>query len=447
MQQHLNPELLKSCNKVGFTNPELLNTPRYKPLPDSSSQAVPANNKLHSKSSTTIGDYVYIHPAIGKGSSSRVYYGYHRSTGNVVAVKKISKNSIQKISMERITNEIELMKRLNDTNIVQYKDMIADNNYIYIITDYCNGGSLQNFIEEYRGYPENFSEDEVKIYMRQIRNALEYLVSKNIYHRDIKPHNIFVNYKNKVPGKHNAADIELKIGDFGFAKEIGSDDMDNTLCGTPMYIAPEIVYEKKFHINSDLWSIGIILFQLLYGFFPFGTPKNILELMKNIDSTVLKFPLPNEKEGLSRSVHDLLTRLLQRDPKKRITWIDFFQHRWFTETADIGADMLETIELDESLIEDQIRDLYVNDRLTYKPIVDDTKKKLAGRIDIMDNYCDRFVTSMPIAIPVKKTSTTTSATGSYKTSTSVGSGGKITDSIYKYISYSINNFKKYTVGK
>ena len=404
-------------------------------------------NKNQSKSSTKIGDYVYCYPSIGKGSSSRVYYGYHSSTGNVVAVKNISKNSIQKISMERITHEIELMKKLNDSNIVQYKDMIDDGNYIYIITDYCNGGNLHQFIELHKGYPDNFSEDEVKIYMKQIRNALEYLVSKNIYHRDIKPQNIFVNYKNK-----NSSDpmcVELKIGDFGFAKEIDNDDMNNTLCGTPMYIAPEIVYEKKFHINSDLWSIGIILFQLLYGFFPFGNPKNILDLMKNIDSTKLNFPLPHENEGLSRGVHDLLFRLLQKDPKKRLNWGEFLNHRWFTdEKCDIGADMMETIELDESLIEDQVKDIYINNKLAYKNIVDDSKKKIAGRIDIMDNYCDRFVTSMPISIPLRKNpndQSLESYKNSYKTSTSVGSGSKITDSIYKYISYSIDNIKKLVV--
>lgn len=189
------------------------------------------NSALESKTSTKIGDYVYCHPAIGKGSFSRVYYGYHSSTGNVVAIKKIRKNSIQKISMDRITNEIELMKKLNDKNIVQYKDMISDNNYIYIITDYCNGGSLQTFIENHRGFPENFPEDEVKIYMTQIRNSLEYLVSKNIYHRDIKPHNIFVNYKSKVNGYYDHSSIELKIGDFGFAKEI-----ENDLCSSRIIV-------------------------------------------------------------------------------------------------------------------------------------------------------------------------------------------------------------------
>lgn len=105
--------------------------------------------------------------------------------------------------------------------------------------------------------------------------------------------------------------------------------------------------------------------------------------------------------------------------------------------------MLETVEIDESLIGDQMRDLYIDDRLVYKPIVDDSKKKLAGRIDVLDNYYDRFVTSMPMAIPVKKTFSTSTSIGSYKTSTSVGSGGRITDSIYKYINYSIDNIKKY----
>jgi hypothetical protein len=117
------------------------------------------------------------------------------------------------------------------------------------------------------------------------------------------------------------------------------------------------------------------------------------------------------------------------------------------------VDMLETVELEDTMIENQIRELYVKDRLTYKEIVDDTKKKLAGRIDVVDNYYDRFVTSMPISIPLRKVFHA-SHTGGYKTSdrlgssvgSSVGSGGGITDSIYKYISYSIGNIKKYTVG-
>lgn len=445
MRKSITPPFSLIDNSIDNPINNLINPPNYINPP---SDKLFTEKNIYSKSSTKIGDYVYCHPAIGKGTFSRVYYGYHRSTGNVVAIKKIRKNSIQKISMERIINEIKLMKKLNDDNIVRYRDMIDDINYIYIVTDYCNGGSLQTFIENYRGYPENFPEEEVKIYMLQIKNALKYLVSKNIYHRDIKPHNIFVNYKNKVNGKYDHSSIELKIGDFGFAKEIENDDMDNTLCGTPMYIAPEIVYEKKFYINSDLWSIGIILFQLLYGYFPFGSPKNILELMKNIDSTILKFPLPNEREGLSRSVHDLLSLLLQRDPKNRISWNEFFSHRWFSENSDVGVDMLETIEIDESIdesIDEQMKDLYIDNRLTYKPLIDDSKKKLVCRLDVMDNYYDRFVTSMPIDIPVNKSSST-KIIGSYRESTSVGSGGKITNSIYKYITTSIGNIRKYTLG-
>jgi serine/threonine protein kinase len=413
-----------------------------------SSSAV--TKKDRTKISTKIGDYVYCHPAIGKGAFSRVYYGYHSSTGVVVAIKKMRKVSLQKHSMERINTEIELMKKLNHINIVRYKDVIVDSNCIYIITDYCNGGSFQLFIERHRGFPENFPEEEVKIYMTQIKNALEYLLSKNIYHRDIKPHNIFVNYKeNSDRGDPNS--IELKIGDFGFAKEIYEDDMDNTLCGTPMYIAPEIVYEKKFYINSDLWSVGVILFQLVYGYFPFGNPKNILELMKNIDSKPLKFPLKNEREGLTRNVHDLLSTLLNRDPSCRLSWDEFFKHRWFTESESIGVDMLETIEIDDSIIEDQLKDLYIDDRLSYKPLVDDATKKISGRIHVLENYQDRFSSSMPIPIPVKSN---TNSYSSYKTSGSEGSNqwnvgnlihsGKISDSIYKYISLSIDNIKKYT---
>jgi len=362
--------------------------------------------RIKSKPTSTIGDYIYYHPAIGKGSYSRVYSGYHQESKLSVAVKKISKQSIQLVSKDKIDNEIELMKGLNNQNIVKYIDMIIDKNCIYIITEYCNGGNLQTFINNHKGYPENFCEQEVRLYMTQVKNAMRYLISKKIYHRDIKPHNIFINYKSNVA----PSDIELKIGDFGFAKTVNTDDMGNTLCGTPMYLAPEIVYNKKHHINSDLWSIGIILFQLLYGDFPFGKPKNIIELMKNIDTTMLCFPRINENPRLSDNVHSLLTGLLQRDPTKRICWGDFFSHPWFTE------ELLSTI------------------------VILENNELIIDKIDIVEDYCDRFITSMPINIPGKQYKTSSYKTSSYSVGTPYSNVPK---NLYNYISSSIGNLRKY----
>lgn len=423
-----------------------------------------ANNASTIRKSIQIGEYIYYHPSIGKGSFSKVYYGYHSPSGEVVAIKKMRKSSLQKLSSERIIKEIELVKKLDHRNIVRYKDMLNDNNNIYIISDYCNGGTLKKFLDDHRGYPESFAEKEVKFFMTQIKDALHYLISRNIYHRDIKPQNIFLHFKqkNKITEYH---DIELKLGDFGFAKEIEEDNMLDTLCGTPMYMAPEIIYEKEYYVNSDLWSLGVIFYQFMYGKYPYGKPKNIVELMKNMDCTELSFPPKKCTSFTSSNCSDLLSKLLQKDPNKRITWEDFFKHKWFTtEDKDENEDeiMLSTVNLNEDIdLNEGIEDSSIYGRLKSKIVTkhqeikntqQDTVRKVNGNIDIIEDYCDRFSldrysSSLPISIPIniqnkKETS--------YKYGTYNGQpkrSGSFTDSMYKYISGSIENIKKYASGE
>lgn len=380
---------------------------------------------LHSRDLIQIGDYVYCHPHIGKGSFSKVYYGYHSPSKDIVAIKKINKSSLQKLSNDRVTKEIDLIKKLDHRNIIKYRDTINDNNSIYIISEYCNGGTMKKFLDTHIGYSENFSEKEVKFFMTQIRDAMRYLVDRNIYHRDIKPQNIFLQYKTKI-SHAEYHDIQLKIGDFGFAKEVDSDNMMDTLCGTPMYMAPELIYEKKYRVNSDIWSIGIIFFQLLYGYFPYGKPRSILELMKNIDSTKLNFPPTNISARTSKNGIDLISKMLNRDPDKRIQWVDFFNHPWFTTEEE----------------EDPVTDsIYIEDGY---------KKTVVCRVDIIEDYCDRFSSSVPKSAPItiqnSKNVDNRYRHGSYNKPNSIGSNGSFTDSVYKYITDSLDNFRKLTIG-
>lgn len=446
---------------------------------------------MQKHNSTQVGDYVYYSPAIGKGSFSRVYYGHNTINRDVVAIKKMNKSSVQKISSDRINGEINLIKKLDHRNIVRYRDMVTDTNNIYIITDYCNGGTLKKFLDDHNGYPESFSEKEVKFYMTQIKDALYYLVSRNIYHRDIKPQNIFLNYRkgNFSRGNHEYHDIEFKLGDFGFAKEIEEDNMLDTLCGTPMYMAPEILCDKKYHITSDLWSVGIIFYQLMYGFFPYGKPKNILEMMKNIDSYILKFPPPNiissgVTVNTSKNAQDILSRLLQRDPLKRITWDEFFRHPWFiteeenddelvdtndplTDTLDEnGLDDLDMEGIDSSSISGRLKNIMIGEYKKRREIqLDTTRKKVSGDVDIIEDYCDRFSSSLPtrsfvplssspISIPTRKNSNGRITKYNTYASGNTGGSGSFTDSIYKYISgtkdviaNSIDNIIKYANGE
>lgn len=348
-------------------------------------------------SSSRINNYIYYHPWIGKGGSGKVYKGVNTKTNTLVAIKKINSVNIQKLSMERIIQEVEFLKNLEHPNIIKCFDIIKDQHYVYIITEYCNGGNLQQFIDDYSGYGENFSEIEIKHFMIQIRDALQYLHSKNIYHRDIKPQNILVQNKNKT-----YTDITLKICDFGFAKEMNLETkfMETTLCGTPMYMAPEIVIQHKYHNKSDLWSLGVILHRLIYGTYPYGKVSNIFELIKCMESKKLSFPnKKNKKIPLSLEGCDLLGSLLEKDTGERIDWEEFFNHAWFAFRNDIDNtdDEISSDSDSEEDIKKIMEDLpeKVNEILEKQKEVKTKQKE--DKINIIEDYCNKFVTSIPLS--------------------------------------------------
>ena len=156
---------------------------------------------------------------------------------------------------------------------------------------------------------------------------MKYLLENKIIHRDLKPQNILVT---------NLGDI--KISDFGFARYFDNDMVIQTICGSPLYMAPEIMKNKKYDLKSDLWSVGIILFEMLVGHAPFKA-KNIFDLMKQIEKNDVKIPRDTK---ISDDCKDLLLKLLQKDPEKRITWPQFFTHPLDSEFKE-REDMLMEI--------------------------------------------------------------------------------------------------------
>ncbi len=168
--------------------------------------------------------------------------------------------------------------------------------------EYCNYGDLNRFTGK-KNNNKHLSDPDIKSYFTQFKSGLKYLLMNNILHRDIKPQNILL---------HKEGDtIIVKIADFGFAKHFESlteDSIMETLCGTPMYLAPEIIKNKKYTIPSDLWSVGVILYELIFHTTPFKKPKNILELMRNLDHLQVKFPFK-----INQDLEDLLEALLQTE--------------------------------------------------------------------------------------------------------------------------------------
>lgn len=257
-----------------------------------------------------LDDYIVDKKRIGKGSFSTIYKGYHKYNNRLYAIKEVSVDNIKNIK-ENIKREFNLMKKLNHQNIVKLHNVIIDNKYdnIYLVLDYHKNGDLSKFLNK-RPLKELYSQK----YMIQLRDGLKYLYDNNIIHRDLKPQNILLNES-----------YDLKIADFGFARYFDNDNMIQTLCGSPMYMAPEISRKKKYDAKSDLWSVGIILYEMLSGIPPFNA-RNLIDLLKKIEK-MKKVTLPNNII-VSESCKNLLNRLLQKEPDKRITWGDFFEHEW-----------------------------------------------------------------------------------------------------------------------
>ncbi|XP_038077303.1 serine/threonine-protein kinase ULK3-like [Patiria miniata] len=248
---------------------------------------------------------------LGSGSYATVYKAYRKGQQReVVAIKCVLKSSLSKNSVENLLTEIEILKRIRHEHIVELKDFQWDDSYIYLIMEYCSGGDMSHFIRTKQALPER----TVRVFVRQIASALHHLQSENITHMDLKPQNLLLS---------NSYDPVLKLADFGFASYMTEDVLANTLRGSPLYMAPEIILERKYAAKVDLWSVGVIMFECLFGHAPFAS-KTFTELAEKIRSSKpIEIP---DAIPISDRCRDLLLKLLQRDPGDRIDFPEFFEH-------------------------------------------------------------------------------------------------------------------------
>lgn len=298
-----------------------------------------------------IGEYKYIPIPIGHGSFSYVYKGEHILTGKIVAIKKINITFTNNLTKEHAEQEINIMKKLKHKNIVELYESIYDQyNNIYLIMEYCENGDLASFLNK-----KPLKEKYVKKFMKQIASATKYLYKYKILHRDIKPQNIMM------------SDIKtIKLTDFGFAKIFKSDDdiMAQTICGSPIYMAPEIIKCNNYSIKTDLWSIGIILYEMIIGKPPYKA-KTHLELIHKIDTEPIYIPMAIL---ISDDCKTLIYNLLQKDPEKRISWEKFFKHSWFKYLNHDSNYNNKKFDLSELIIDYDYQHKYSN------PIPINTKK-------------------------------------------------------------------------
>ncbi|ONI23653.1 hypothetical protein PRUPE_2G200500 [Prunus persica] len=270
--------------------------------------------------SRLIGDYI-LGPKVGSGSFAVVWRSRHRQLGIEVAVKEIDKKQLSPKVSDSLLKEISILSTINHPNIIRLFEAIQTQDKIYLVLEYCDGGDLAAYIHRHGKVSENVA----KHFMRQLAAGLQVLQEKHLIHRDLKPQNLLL-----------STTIEetplLKIGDFGFARSLTPQDLADTLCGSPLYMAPEIIQNQKYDAKADLWSVGAILFQLVTGKPPFDGNCQ-LQLFQNIlTSTGVRFP-QGALEELHADCVDLCRSLLRQNPVERLSFTEFFNHKFLREAS------------------------------------------------------------------------------------------------------------------
>ena len=248
---------------------------------------------------------------IGEGSFGKVYKVKHKKSGKIYAMKVLSKSAIIKNKLLKYANmENKILQESNCPFILKlyYSFQTPDN--LYLIIDYCSLGDLSYPIDKIL-----FEEDEAKFYIAELVLAIEYLHEKNILYRDLKPENILI-----------FSDGHIKLADFGLAKQINNaTENTNTFCGSAKYLSPEMLNEKGATKASDIYGIGVVLYELMNGKPPFYS-TNIKSMLFNIQNKKLTFP-----DYFSDEVKDLLSKLLNKNPSKRLNIQEIKNHEFFND--------------------------------------------------------------------------------------------------------------------
>lgn len=238
---------------------------------------------------------------LGQGTFAKVFYARSVITGQSVAIKIIDKEKVMKIGLvQQIKREIMVMRLVRHPNVVTLYEVMASKTKIYFVMEYAKGGELFDKVAKGR-----LSEDVARKYFHQLINAVDYCHSRGVFHRDLKPENLLLDENDN-----------LKVSDFGLSALVETTRQDgllHTTCGTPAYVAPEVIHRKGYDgVKADIWSCGVILYVLLAGFLPFHD-SNLMQLYRKISRADFKFP-----SWFPSDVRRLLVKMLDPSPVTRI---------------------------------------------------------------------------------------------------------------------------------
>lgn len=270
---------------------------------------------MESSGYRNIKDTYKIERTIGKGSFATVRKCKNRATGDYFAVKILSKRKMAAEDKASLMTEIEIMKQVDHPNIVKMVDFFEDEGHYCLVMEMMMGGELFEQILN----REQFSESEAREAIKSIIDAIMYCHSLNIVHRDIKPENLLLQSKD--------LDLStLKISDFGLARFVKAEQYAQTQCGTPGYVAPEIIMEQPYGKECDYWSIGVVLYILLSGSPPFFEDERA-DLFEKIKTASYEFE-DASWGSISQEAKDLVSNILKANPAERYSCEQMLAHPW-----------------------------------------------------------------------------------------------------------------------
>ena len=250
---------------------------------------------------------------IGYGTYGKVYKVQNIETGEYFAMKEIEKEKFEGRE-DKLLNEVEIMKKINTENSVLINEVINNKEYLYIIMDLCEY-DLENYIKRRK---KPISINEIKEVLNQLNNVFKIMNDKKIIHRDLKPSNILISLDR-------LDKCLIKLSDYGSSKFNNlSNTITNTINGTPITMAPEILNGENYSFKSDIWSLGIIIYFMLNKKYPYNG-KNEVTLLKDINSGK-RLKLSNDDK-----LNDLINKMLKININERISWDEYFNHPFFQQ--------------------------------------------------------------------------------------------------------------------
>ena len=301
----------------------ILDSPNNIKQSDSTKSSSKKNHK-HSHKKVKLEDFEFIR-LIGIGTYGKIYVASKKSSNKLYAIKILNKKNVHnKFELQNIKTERAVLAKLNHPFIQKLYYAFQTKGNLYFITQFMHGGELNYHI--YKEPNNYFSEEKARFYASEIILAINYLHKNNCIYRDLKPENVLIDITG-----------HIKLIDFGLSKLCeGYPCKTRTLCGTPEYLAPEVLFEKEYGIEVDWWSLGVILYEMLSGYLPFKIIPSE-KVTKNIYKKRIKM-----FKHFSKNAENLIKRLLEYNPKKRITFDGIIKHPFFKGTNWDKIEKLET---------------------------------------------------------------------------------------------------------